>query len=46
MDSALGRRIKADIRAAFYPDEDDWKELVTLRARQIMRRAVAGLTAA
>ena len=46
VDSALGRRIKADIRDAFYPDEDDWKELVTLRARQIMRRAVAGLTAA
>ncbi len=46
VDSALGRRIKADIRHAFYPDEDDWKELVTLRARQIMARAVAGLTAA
>ena len=44
--SALGRRIKTQIRDAFYPDEDDWKELVYLRARQIMRRAVAGLAAA
>lgn len=44
--SDLGRGIKAEIRQAFYPDEDDWKELVYLRSRQIMRRAVAGLAAA
>ncbi len=38
--SPLARRIKADIRKAFYPDEDDWKELVLLKARQVFRRAV------
>ena len=46
VDSALGRAIKARIRRAFYPDESDWKELVFLRARQILRRAVAGVSAA
>jgi hypothetical protein len=45
-ESALGRHIKADIRECFYPDEDDWKELVFLRARQIMDRAVWGLSRA
>ena len=44
--SELGRRIKAQIRRAFYPDEDDWKELVFVRARQIIRRALAGLASA
>jgi len=44
--SLLGRRIKAETRRAFYPDEDNWKELVFLRARQIFRRAVAGVAAA
>ncbi|MSP89257.1 MAG: DUF2817 domain-containing protein, partial [Alphaproteobacteria bacterium] len=38
--SPLGKRIKAEIRRAFYPDEDDWKEMVALRAHQIMRRAM------
>ena len=44
LDSELGRRIKADIRNRLYPDEDDWKELVFVRARQILRRAVTGLS--
>jgi hypothetical protein len=42
-DSALGRQIKAHTRQTFYPDEDNWKELVYLRARQVMRRAIAAL---
>jgi hypothetical protein len=41
-----GRAIKARIRRAFYPDEDDWKELVFLRGRQILRRALAGVATA
>ena len=45
VDSELGRRIKSSIRRALYPDESDWKELVFLRARQILHRAVAGLSA-
>lgn len=43
--SPLGRAIKARIRRAFYPDEDDWKELVALKARLVFRRALAGLAA-
>ncbi|MGB0631698.1 MAG: DUF2817 domain-containing protein [Alphaproteobacteria bacterium] len=42
-DSDLGRKIKAQIRNALYPDEDDWKELVWVRGRQLMRRGIAGL---
>ena len=46
VDSGLGQAIKAEMRACFYPDEDDWKELVWLRARQILDRAVNGVAAA
>lgn len=42
-DSDLGRTIKAQVRRALYPDEDDWKELVWVRGRQILRRGVRGL---
>ncbi len=42
-DSDLGRMIKAEVRKALYPDEDDWKELVWVRGRQILRRGVKGL---
>jgi hypothetical protein len=44
IDSELGRSIKSAIRRALYPDESDWKELVFVRARQILYRAVAGLS--
>ncbi len=43
VDTNLGREIKADIRLRLYPDEDDWKEMVWIRARQIVRRALRGL---
>lgn len=42
-DSDLGRGIKADIRERLYPDDDDWREMVWIRSRQILRNAVAGL---
>ena len=42
-DSDLGRVIKGQIRKALYPDEDDWKELVWVRGRQILRRGIRGL---
>ncbi len=45
-DSKQGRAIKAAIRRAFYPDEDDWKELVWIRSRQVLRRAIDGLRSA
>ena len=41
--SGTGRSIKADIRRALYPDQDDWKELVWMRGREIMNQAIAGL---
>lgn len=37
------RRIKADIRKHFFPDTEDWKEMVLFRSRQILRQAQAGL---
>jgi hypothetical protein len=46
LDSDLGREIKAEIRKRLYPDEDDWKELVWVRSRQVLRRAVQGLASA
>ena len=45
LESDLARQIKAEIRRAFYPDEEDWKELVFVRSRQLIRRALGGLAA-
>ena len=42
-DSAQGRAIKEQIRAAFSPDKDDWKEMVWTRALETQRRALEGL---
>lgn len=44
--SPLGHRIKAQIRAAFYPDNDAWRGLCYPRAVQIQQQALAGLTSA
>ncbi|WP_341915713.1 M14 family metallopeptidase [Ferrovibrio terrae] len=41
--SPLGKRIKAQIRAAFYPDNDEWRGLCYPRAVQIQQQALAGL---
>jgi hypothetical protein len=38
-----GQAIKAEIRAAFYPDQDDWKDLVTARSAEVLAQALAGL---
>jgi hypothetical protein len=46
LDSAQGREIKAEIRAAFYPEKDDWKDMVFDRAVDVLNRTVKGLTAA
>lgn len=37
------RRVKAAIRKHFFPDTEDWKEMVLFRSRQILRQAQAGL---
>jgi hypothetical protein len=38
-----GRAIKAAIRKHFYPDTQDWKEMVLWRAFQVIRQTVEGL---
>jgi hypothetical protein len=42
-DEALRRAIKEEVTRALYPDEDDWKELVGLRSRQLIDRGTVGL---
>ncbi|MBP6014068.1 MAG: M14 family metallopeptidase [Alphaproteobacteria bacterium] len=37
--------IKAQIRGAFYPDRDDWKDMIWRRGEAVMSQAIAGLTA-
>jgi hypothetical protein len=43
LDSSEGREIKAQMREAFYPDKDDWKEMVYERSVDVMRRALKGI---
>jgi hypothetical protein len=43
LDSPEGRAVKARIRAAFYPDQDDWRAMVWERAVDVTRRALRGL---
>ena len=42
-DRALRQAIKHEVTKALYPDENDWKELVGLRSRQLIDRAIGGL---
>jgi hypothetical protein len=44
VDSAQGREIKAQMRAAFYGEAEDWYELVFEQALAAQRAAVRGLT--
>lgn len=43
MSAPLGRSIKAQMRAAFYADADDWKGMVTGQSLIACRQAIAGL---
>ena len=43
--SDFGRRIKQEIRECFYPDHDDWRDLVLSGSRQTLDEAAAGLAA-
>jgi hypothetical protein len=43
LESAQGREIKAQMRAAFYGDADDWKDMIFEQAAEAQRRALAGL---
>ncbi|WP_374372092.1 M14 family metallopeptidase [Dongia sp.] len=44
LDSELGRRIKKQIRDAFYTDERQWKETVFARAVDVLHRSMTGLS--
>ena len=44
VDSDLGRRIKSEIRDAFYPEYDDWKTQVWDRACEVVSLALKGLS--
>ncbi|MBM3600872.1 MAG: DUF2817 domain-containing protein [Alphaproteobacteria bacterium] len=37
------QRIKKTLRRQYYPDTDEWREMVLWRSRQILRQALAGL---
>lgn len=43
IDTALGARIKAEIRDAFYPDKDEWKQMIWERACEVTQLALNGL---
>jgi hypothetical protein len=43
LDSPLGREIKAQMRAAFYGDADDWKGMVAGQSLLACKQALAGL---
>lgn len=43
LDSAIGREIKTQIRAAFYDDAENWQALVLEQAIDAQRRALRGL---
>lgn len=45
-ESTQGKDIKKAIRRAFYPDKDDWRELVWYRGRQVVRQGLTALSAA
>ena len=44
VDSPLGREIKAAIRAAFYGDDDAWKQDIWDRAAEVYCKTLAGLS--
>jgi hypothetical protein len=44
LQSPKGKEIKSQIRAAFYPDKNDWKKMVFDRAVDVAERAMRGLT--
>lgn len=41
--SSQGQEIKAQVRDAFYPEFDDWKEMIWTRAEDLVDLAMAGM---
>jgi len=46
VDSPQGREIKAQIRAAFYQEHDDWKQMVAERGHYVLNRMLKSLAGA
>jgi hypothetical protein len=44
LDSDEGRAVKRQIRDAFYPDKDDWKEMILARAAEVISMTITGIT--
>jgi len=44
-ESPAAKEIKAQVRRAFYPDQDDWKEMVWKQGENVLAQAAAGLSA-
>jgi hypothetical protein len=38
--TSRGKRIKAALRQAFYPEDDDWKQMVWSGAKQVVYKAI------
>ncbi|MCW5730048.1 MAG: DUF2817 domain-containing protein [Alphaproteobacteria bacterium] len=45
-ESAAYRQVKADIRRAFYPDQEDWRRMTLSRGREVIDQALERLAAA
>lgn len=43
VDSELGRHIRQAVKWHYYPQADDWKEMVLWRSHQVHRQAVEAL---
>lgn len=41
--SEMGKSIKSDIRDAFYPEADDWKQSVWSRSCEVVDRTIAAI---
>jgi hypothetical protein len=45
-DSEVGRAVERQMREAFFIDDDEWKEKVCMRAREVVERGLEGMAAA
>jgi hypothetical protein len=44
-DSAVGRAIERQMREAFFIEDDEWKEKICMRAREVVDRGLEGMAA-
>lgn len=43
IETAVGYKIRERVKQHFYPDREDWKEMVLFRCRQVHRQMIEGL---